>query len=109
VERHARRRASSGCVDEGISLLLLVDEACAVAGRVSLFRRVSGRPGAEGAPFEGRGAVTLACCLVVKLVVALGLPLGGAMRRDWGLLVWDWIVLDWGRMGVGVFEMALEG
>lgn len=38
---------------------LLVEEADAVAGRVILLRRVSGRPGAEGAPFEGRAAV---CC-----------------------------------------------
>lgn len=30
----------------------LVEEAVAVAGRVSLLRRVSGRPGAEGAPLE---------------------------------------------------------
>jgi hypothetical protein len=82
VDRHASRRASSGCVEEGVSPLVFVEEAWAVAGRVSLLRRVSGRPGAEGAPFEGRGAVTLACCRVVRLVVAVGLPLGGAMRRD---------------------------
>lgn len=43
-------------MEEGISLAvgLLVEEAWAVAGRVILLRRVSGRPGAEGAPFEGR-------------------------------------------------------
>ena len=43
---------------------LLVDEAVAVAGRVILLRRVSGIPGAEGAPF-----VAWACCRVVVLVV----------------------------------------
>jgi hypothetical protein len=55
---------------------VLVDEAVAVAGRVILVRRVSGIPGAEGAPFES--------CVwrVVVLVVELGLPDGGAMRRD---------------------------
>lgn len=75
----------------------MVDEACAVAGSVSLLRRVSGRPGAEGAPFEGRGAVTLACCLVVRLVVALGLPLGGGDAEGLGYvsLGLDWIGLGW--------------
>lgn len=80
VARHASRRASRGCVEEGMSLRagVLVDEAVAVAGRVILVRRVSGIPGAEGAPFES--------CVwrVVVLVVELGLPDGGAMRRDWG-------------------------
>jgi len=65
---------------------LLVDEAVAEAGRVILLRRVSGRPGAEGAPFES--------CVwrVVVLVVELGWPVGGAMRRDWELLV---ICFEW--------------
>lgn len=55
VARQASSRASSGCVEAGISLRegLLVDEAVALAGRVILLRRVSGSPGAEGAPFEG--------------------------------------------------------
>jgi hypothetical protein len=75
-----------------------VDEAWAVAGSVSLLRRVSGRPGAEGAPFEGRAAVTLACWRVVRLVVALGLPLGGAMRRDCWVVSWGFglnLFLGW--------------
>jgi hypothetical protein len=62
---------------------LLVEEAASVAGRVSLLRSVSGRPGAEGAPFER----WLAECVVWRraevLVVEVRLPLGGAMRRDW--------------------------
>jgi hypothetical protein len=84
VARQASRRASSGCVEEGMSAAdgLLVEEAVAVAGRVSLLRRVSGRPGAEGAPLE-----RLAECVVWRraevLVVEVRLPLGGAMRRDW--------------------------
>lgn len=61
---------------------LLVDEAEAEAGRVSLLRSVSGRPGAEGALFDA-----CACCRVVMLVVELGLAAGGAMRRDWVWLV----------------------
>lgn len=60
----------------------LVDEAVAVAGRVSLLRRVSGRPGAEGAPLD-RWATCEVCWRVVVLVVEVRLPLGGAMRRDW--------------------------
>lgn len=78
VARQASSRASSGCVDAGISLRdgLLVDEAVALAGRVILLRRVSGRPGAEGAPFEGRD------WRVVVLDVEVGWPAGGAMRRD---------------------------
>lgn len=78
VARQASNRASSGCVEAGISLRegLLVDEAVALAGRVILLRRVSGSPGAEGAPFEGLD------WRVVVLVVELGWPAGGAMRRD---------------------------
>lgn len=57
---------------------LLVDEAVVLAGTVVLLRRVSGSPGAEGAPLEGR------VCRVVVLVVELGCAVGGAMRRDWG-------------------------
>lgn len=56
---------------------LLVDEAVAEAGRVILLRRVSGRPGAEGALLDA-----CACVRVVTLVVELGLAAGGAMRRD---------------------------
>jgi hypothetical protein len=85
VARHASRRASSGCVDEGMSPLAFVEEACAVAGSVSLLRSVSGRPGAEGAPLEGLAAVMEPAWRVVRLLVWDGLPLGGAMRRDWGL------------------------
>lgn len=54
-----------------------MDEAVALAGRVSLLRSVSGSPGAEGAPFEGLD------WRVVVLVVELGWLAGGAMRRDW--------------------------
>lgn len=56
---------------------MLVDEAVAEAGRVILLRRVSGRPGAEGALLDA-----CACVRVVTLVVELGLAAGGAMRRD---------------------------
>lgn len=52
-----------------------------MAGRVILLRRVSGRPGAEGAPFEGRA--TLCCWRVLVLEVEAAKPDGGAMRRDW--------------------------
>lgn len=52
-----------------------------------LLRRVSGRPGAEGAPLEGRGRVMGICWRVVVLVVSVGLLAGGAMRRDFSLLV----------------------
>jgi hypothetical protein len=81
VARQASRRASNGCVEEGISAAdgWLVEEAVAVAGRVSLLRRVSGRPGAEGAPLER----CVVCWRVEVLVVEVRLPLGGAMRRDW--------------------------
>lgn len=64
--------------------MVLVEEAWAVAGRVILLRRVSGRPGAEGAPFDGRDAVTPTSARVVRLEVSTGLLLGGAKRRDWG-------------------------
>lgn len=60
---------------------LLVEEADGMAGRVILLRRVSGRPGAEGAPFEGRA--TLCCWRVLVLEVEAAKPDGGAMRRDW--------------------------
>lgn len=36
---------------------------------------------------DGRGAWRLACWRVVRLLVCVALPLGGAMRRDWGLFV----------------------
>lgn len=57
----------------------LVEEAVAVAGRVSLLRRVSGRPGAEGAPLDR----CVVCWRVEVLVVEVRLPLAGTMRRDW--------------------------
>lgn len=47
------------------------------AGEVRLLRRVSGRPGAEGAPVVGWGAVVVVFEVVVEWVE------GGAMRRDW--------------------------
>lgn len=51
-------------------------------------RRVSGSPGAEGAPLEGRGREMGICWRVVVLVVEEGQFEGGAMRRDcFGLLV----------------------
>ena len=56
------------------------------AWAVILLRRVSGRPGAEGAPLEGRGRVMGICWRVVVLVVSVGLLAGGAMRRDLFLL-----------------------
>jgi hypothetical protein len=59
-----------------------VEEACSVAGRVILLRSVSGRPGAEGAPFEGRGATSGPASRVVVLLVALRWAGSGAMRRD---------------------------
>jgi hypothetical protein len=62
---------------------LLVDEAVAVAGRVSLLRSVSGRPGAEGAPFERWLEACVVCRRAEVLEVEVRLPLGGAMRRDW--------------------------
>lgn len=52
------------------------------AWAVILLRRVSGRPGAEGAPLEGRGRVMGICWRVFVLVVSVGLLAGGAMRRD---------------------------
>lgn len=70
---------------------MLVDEAVALAGRVILLRRVSGSPGAEGAPFEGR------VCRVVVLVVELGWEVGGAMRRDWNCLLVGWKDVGKGR------------
>lgn len=48
---------------------------------------MSGRPGAEGAPLEGRGRVMGICWRVVVLVVSVGLLAGGAMRRDLFLLI----------------------
>lgn len=52
------------------------------AWAVILFRRVSGRPGAEGAPLEGRGRLMGISWRVVVLVVDVGWLAGGAMRRD---------------------------
>ena len=98
VARHARSRASSGCVDDGTSPLEFVDDACAVAGCVSLLRSVSGSPGAEGAPLDGRGVWRLACCRVVRLLVCVALPLGGAMRRDWGFVSFMCLKLAWVRL-----------
>lgn len=64
---------------------LLVEEADAMAGRVILLRRVSGRPGAEGAPFEGRAA--LCCWRVLVLEVESAKPAAGVMRRDCKMLL----------------------
>lgn len=48
---------------------------------VMLSRRVSGRPGAEGAPFDGWGREM--GMRVVVLVVWVAGVVWGAMRRDW--------------------------
>jgi hypothetical protein len=48
------------------------------AWRVMLLRRVSGRPGAEGAPFETWDDGTRE----VVFVVEVGWEAGGAIRRD---------------------------
>lgn len=54
VARHASRRASSGWVDTGAGIVrAAADGGPQGAGRVRLSRRVSGRPGAEGAPLDG--------------------------------------------------------
>lgn len=82
VWRHASRRASSGCAESGTSVVEEADGGPQGAWAVILLRRVSGRPGAEGAPLEGRGRVMGICWRVLVLVVSVGLLAGGAMRRD---------------------------
>jgi hypothetical protein len=62
VWRQASRRASSGCVDEGVAVWLL-EGGPTGAGRAILLRRVSGRPGADGAPFDGRAVGLLVVVL----------------------------------------------
>ena len=52
------------------------------AGAVILLRRVSGRPGAEGAPLEGRGRLMGISWRVEVFEVDVGWFAGGAMRRD---------------------------
>lgn len=53
-----------------------------------LSRRVSGRPGAEGAPFDGCGSEIGICWRVLVLSVWEGWLDWGAMRRDWGVVSW---------------------
>lgn len=56
---------------------------------------------------DGRGAWRPACCRVVRLLVCVALPLGGAMRRDWGGFFVSFIYLklgpevDWRVQGSG--------
>lgn len=70
------------------------------AWAVILVRRVSGRPGAEGAPLEGCGREMGICWRVVVLVVEEGWFEGGAMRRDcFGLLVLFWFYMIEGDDG----------
>jgi hypothetical protein len=64
VLRHCVRRASRGCVDV---VVVVVVAAPAVGSEV--LRRVSKRPGADGAPRS------------VVLVVVVGCEADGAMRR----------------------------
>lgn len=66
VERHAVRRDSSGCVED----VMVGSEEDEVV-RVVVVRRVSGRPGAEGAPRS-----------VPVCVLLVGLAEAGTMRRD---------------------------
>lgn len=70
---HWERRASRGCVEE----ICEADEECVCWER----RRVSGRPGAEGAPRETEEEVEESLEDWV-LVVVDGWAAGGAMRRD---------------------------
>jgi hypothetical protein len=65
VPRHAARRDSSGWVD-----VVVVDGLVVVGSEEE--RRVSKRPGAEGAPWFAAAVV----------VVLVGCEAGGAMRRD---------------------------
>ncbi len=65
------RRASSGCVEEGVVV-------CGLVG-VTEARSVSCRPGAEGAPRERSWVEDL----VVVLVVEVACEEGGTTRRDW--------------------------
>lgn len=81
VWRQAWRRASRGCEEAGTPVC--ADGGPEGAGRVIFSRSVSGRPGAEGAPLEGRGRQMGICCRVEVLVVEVGWLAGGAMRRDW--------------------------
>lgn len=55
MERQARRRDSRGCVDDGAAWAWAEEGGPDGAGAVRLLRSVSGRPGADGAPFEGCG------------------------------------------------------
>lgn len=108
--RHARRRASSGCVDAVVEAVWL-DGGPTGAGVVILLRSVSGRPGAEGAPFDGCGSwISIAGpleALVVVLLVVVGWGAAGVRRRDWFVvsfgLVWSlmdgWMV--YGRLLIG--------
>jgi hypothetical protein len=51
---------------------------------VMLLRSVSGRPGAEGAPLLGWGALAAELCWrPMVLSVYEACEVGGAMRRDW--------------------------
>lgn len=76
-----RRRDSRGWVEEGAGYVLgEVVVVVLLEGVVRLARKVSCRPGAEGAPRVG-GVVVLEW--EVRLVVVLGWADGGAMRRDW--------------------------
>lgn len=48
---------------------------------------------------DGRGAWRLACWRVVRLLVCVALPLGGAMRRDLGFFVsFGCLELGWGSI-----------
>lgn len=63
-------------------MLVLAEGGPWGAWAVNLVRRVSGRPGAEGAPFEGRGREMGICWRVVVLEVWVGWFGWGAIRRD---------------------------
>lgn len=69
MDCQAARRASSGCVDVGLFVVL------GAVGRLE--RRVSWMPGAEGAPFVVDEDVEE---VVERLVVVVGWERGGTMR-----------------------------
>ena len=92
VWRQACSRASRGCEDAGTPVC--DDGGPEGAGWVIFSRRVSGRPGAEGAPLDGRGRQMGICWRVEVLVVEVGWLAGGAMRRDCvfvSVIEGDWI------------------
>jgi hypothetical protein len=84
VACQAVRRDSSGCVEERVGLAVLAETG--VVGFWRDVRRVSCRPGAEGAPRgreEEEGVERTDLEVVLFVEVAWGA--GGAMRRD----CWD--------------------